>query len=213
MSHCAWYVQPWGSAYWMLTSSPASINCIVPLYGEVHAQLFGDGLVERNRERHSFLSKCEIVRVVRESRDAIMQETRAWGPEGHAEGVGSETPLLACMHVGDLHLKSSEAEAASQSRSHPIQSSDDSNKHVIATTATDHRSSRLRSLLPNHVRWASKVGGVKLQNCCRYVRLAGRATPCAISVETKNPVCICHDLLLSWRAATVPIELFQAHGA
>lgn len=128
-------------------------------------------------------------------------------------GVGSETPLLACMHVGDLHLKSSEAEAASQSRSHPFQSSGDSNKHVIAITATDHRISRFRSPLPNHVRWASKVGGVKLQNCCRYVRHAGRATPCAISVETKNPVCICHDLLLSWRAATVLIELFQAHGA
>jgi len=86
MSHCAWYVQPWGSAYWMLTSSPASINCIVPLYGEVHTQSFEDGLVERNRKRHSFLSKCEIVRVVEENRDAIMQETRAWGPEGHAEG-------------------------------------------------------------------------------------------------------------------------------
>ena len=71
-------------------------------------------------------------------------------------GVGSETPLLACMHVGDLHLKSSEAEAASQSRSHPFQSSGDSNKHVIAITETDHQISRLRSLPPNHGRWASK---------------------------------------------------------
>lgn len=45
-----------GGAYWMLTS-PASINCIVPLYGKVHTQLFGDGLVERNRKSDTAFSR------------------------------------------------------------------------------------------------------------------------------------------------------------
>lgn len=64
-----------GGAYWMLTS-PASINCIVPLYGQVHTQLLRDGLVKRNRKQHSFVFKCEIVRGVREQRCAHARDSR-----------------------------------------------------------------------------------------------------------------------------------------